>query len=72
MTMQRIELDVSSDIIDKVLFFLENLPKNKVKLNFENHSKIPQKRISPFEDFLSHTQEVDTIKKFDRDSLHER
>jgi hypothetical protein len=31
--MQRtIQLDISTDIFDKVMFWLENLPKNKVKL----------------------------------------
>jgi len=36
MTMQRVQLDISSDIFDKVMFFLEHLPKNKIKLNFDN------------------------------------
>ena len=35
MTTQRIQLDISNDIFDKVMFFLENLPKNKVTLNFD-------------------------------------
>ena len=39
MTTQRIQLDISSDVFDKVMFFLENLPKNKVKLNFLNNTK---------------------------------
>ena len=34
--MQTVRLDISNDIFDKVMFFLENLPKNKIKLNFEN------------------------------------
>lgn len=38
MTMQRIQLDISSDILDKVMFFLENLPKNKVKFDFEDNN----------------------------------
>ena len=29
---QTIQLDISSDIFDKVMFWLENLPKTKVKL----------------------------------------
>ncbi|NKQ41623.1 MAG: hypothetical protein HF962_08660 [Sulfurovum sp.] len=39
MKTQRVQLDISSDIFDKVMFFLENLPKNKVKLNLLNSSK---------------------------------
>ena len=35
MTTQRIELDVSNDIFDKVMFFLENLPKNLVRISNE-------------------------------------
>jgi len=35
MTTQRIEIDISSDIFDNVMFFLENLPKNKITLTFD-------------------------------------
>jgi len=76
MTMQRVHLDISSDIFDKVIFFLENLPKNKVIVNIEHNPQqeelTPQKQKSVFEDFLSQTQEVESIQKFDRDTLHER
>lgn len=34
--MQTVRLDISNDIFDKVMFLLQNLPKNKVKLSFEN------------------------------------
>jgi len=37
MTMQRVQLDISSDILDKVMFLLDNLPKNKVKLKVINN-----------------------------------
>jgi len=76
MNMQRVQLDISSDIFDKVMFFLENLPKNKVKLNFDtvlnqkNSQKEEQNLI--FGDFLSHSQKVNSLTKFDRDELHER
>lgn len=75
MNMQRVQLDISNDIFDKVMFFLENLPKNKIKLNLDtvftqNTSEVDQKLI--FGDFLNHTQKVNTISKFDRDELHER
>ena len=72
MTMQRVQLDISSDIFDKVMFFLEHLPKNKIKLNFDNvfnqsSSKVEQKLI--FSDFLNHTQEVNTITKACKDRV---
>ena len=75
MNMQRVQLDISNDIFDKVMFFLENLPKNKIKLNLDtvftqNTSEVDQKLI--FGDFLNHTHKVNTISKFDRDELHER
>ena len=76
MSMQRVQLDISSDIFDKVMFFLENLPKNKIKLNFENilnynHVKKKSQNLL-FGDFLSHSQQVNVITKFNRDELHER
>jgi len=75
MNMQRVQLDISNDIFDKVMFFLENLPKNKIQLNFEtvfnnNNPKVEQKLI--FGNFLNHTKKVHTITKFSRDELHER
>jgi len=76
MSMQRVQLDISSDIFDKVMFFLENLPKNKVKLNFDNilNPKNIQKKEQDliFKDFLNHSQKVNNITKFDRDELNER
>jgi len=76
MTMQRVHLDISNDIFDKVIFFLENLPKNKVKVNIEQgfieENTTLQKSQSVFEDFLNQTEEVESIQKFDRDTLHER
>ncbi|RKY52294.1 MAG: hypothetical protein DRP93_08370 [Candidatus Neomarinimicrobiota bacterium] len=35
--MQTVRLDISSDIFDKVMFLLENLPKSKVRLKIENN-----------------------------------
>ena len=41
---QTIQLDISSDIFDKVIFFLENLPKDKIKLQItDNISTISKK-----------------------------
>jgi len=39
MTMQKVHLDISSDIFDKVMFILENLPPNKVKYTIEKPSQ---------------------------------
>ncbi len=76
MTMQRVHLDISSDIFDKVFDFLNQLPKNKLKIEIENNfykdNLTLQEHTSVFEDFLTHSQEVETVEKFDRDALHER
>jgi len=73
MAMQKIQMEVSPDIFDKVMFFLENLPRNKAKITITNPDKPSlrntQKR---FGDFLSHTQQVDRIMIVDRDALHAR
>ena len=70
MNMQRVQLEISDDIFDKVISFLENLPKNKIQLNFETvfnqkSSKKVEKTLI-FSDFLKYTQRVDIIAKFDR------
>jgi len=39
MTMQKVHLDISSDIFDKVMFILENLPPNKVKYTIEKQTQ---------------------------------
>lgn len=76
MKTQTIRLDISTDIFDKVMFFLENLPKNKVKLQLENrfNQQDTEKKEDDllFSDFLNHSQGVDTIQTFDRETLHER
>ena len=41
--MQRIQLDISSDIFDKVMFFLENLPKNLVSISSKQTIIKPKK-----------------------------
>ena len=86
--MYTIKLDVSNDIFDNIMFFLDNLPKNKVKLevkesllssknssllNFIQQSKEQNlEKKSLFSDFLNHSQKVDSIVKFNREELHER
>jgi len=61
MTTQRIQLDISNDIYDKVMFFLENLPKNKITLNVDNSSK----NISNKDDIFSQTAGILSSQKID-------
>jgi len=42
---QTIQLDISSDIFDKVMFFLENLPKDKVKLQIADNISALSKKV---------------------------
>ena len=39
--MQTVQLNISRDILDKVMFLLDNLPKNKVKLKVMNNVLTP-------------------------------
>jgi len=45
--MHTIRLDISNDIFDKVMFLLENLPKNKVKLQIEENNSFEDKTFNP-------------------------
>ena len=73
MTMQKIQMEVSLDIVDKVMFFLENLPRNKAKITITNPEKPSARKTQKrFDDFLSHTQQVDRIVMVNRDELHAR
>lgn len=47
--MHTIRLDVSNDIYDKVMFILENLPKNKVKFQLEKKKTLLKKTGCPWE-----------------------
>ncbi len=47
--MHTIRLDISNDIYENVMFILENLPKNKVKLQLEKKDK--DKNISKLDTF---------------------
>ncbi len=40
MNMQTVQLDISSDIFDRVMAFLEILPKDKIKLNVANNPSL--------------------------------
>jgi len=52
MNMQTIQLDVSSDIFDKVMSFLEILPKNKVRVTTNYLSKKTQPQKGSLGDFF--------------------
>ena len=70
--MHRIQLEINSnDIFDKVMFFLNVLPKNKVKLTV-SHPKKPDNHHRTFEDFLKQTHPVEKIGSLDRETLHAR
>ena len=53
--MQTVHLNISNDIFDKVMFFLENLPKSKVKLEIENNISTPPKKSFNPRDFFGVT-----------------
>ena len=42
---QTVQLDISSDVFDKVMFFLENLPKDKVKLTIADGLSTISKKV---------------------------
>ena len=52
MNMQTIQLDISSDVFDKVMSFLEILPKNKVRVTMNNLSKKPRQKKESLGDFF--------------------
>ena len=70
--MQTIQLDISSDILDKVMFFLENLPKDKVKLQIGNNISNISKKVG--ENFVvlsleDYQQEQETLYVLNNNSL---
>ena len=52
MNMQTIQLNISSDIFDKVMSFLERLPKNKIDIVQNNKSEKPQQKKDSLVDFF--------------------
>ena len=52
MNMQTIQLNISNDIFDKVMAFLEILPKNKIVIVQDNNSKKPQIKKESLGDFF--------------------
>jgi antitoxin YefM len=69
---QTIQLDISSDIFDKVMFFLENLPKDKVKLQIADNISALSKKVG--ENFVvlsleDYQQEQETLYVLNSNSL---
>jgi len=63
MTTHRIQIDVSSDIFDKVIGFLEKLPKSKVKLNLENQNENVQEK--EIDDIFTRTAGLLSLQEID-------
>ena len=69
---QRVQLDISSDVFDKVMFFLENLPKDKVKLKIADGLSTISKKVGenfvvlPLEEYQ---QEQETLYVLNNNSL---
>ncbi len=59
--MQTIRLDISNDMYDKVIAILENLPRNKVKLQLEKKEVKSSKKKNSLVDFFQSSPLVDEI-----------
>ena len=66
--MYTIRLDVSNDIYDKVLFILENLPKNKVKLQIEKKDSPSLGQKNSLVEFFQSSPLVDSV-SLDREQV---
>ena len=56
MTTRRIELDISSEVFDKVMFFLENLPKNLVRIsNKTSHIEVKESQLDRFHNLINNS-----------------
>ncbi|CAA6806174.1 MAG: Unknown protein [uncultured Sulfurovum sp.] len=61
MSIKTIRLDISSDIFDKVMFILENLPKNKVKFSLEKRKEESQDKEKSLVEFFQNSPLVDAV-----------
>jgi len=61
MSIKTIRLDISSDIFDKVMFILENLPKNKVKFSLEKRKEESQDKENNLVEFFQNSPLVDAV-----------
>ena len=63
MNMQSIRLDINNDIFDRVMSFLEILPKNMIRIYSDEKMKVNQKELDEFRALSKHISVVD--KKID-------
>jgi len=73
MTMKTIHLDISSDIFDKVVSFLQMLPQNKIHLKIDNNENKEKKEedFNPRDYFAvasSSKSDIDTYLKESKNS----
>jgi len=61
MSIKTIRLDISSDIFDKVMLILENLPKNKVKFSLEKRKEKSQDQENSLVEFFQNSPLVDAV-----------
>jgi len=59
MEMKRIQLDVSSDIFDKVISFLKILPKQKIRIKTDNISSAKEPKKETLVEFFKNSPLVD-------------
>ena len=56
MTTQRIQLDISSEVFDKVMFFLENLPKSLVRISHKTSNiKLKESQLDRFHTLINNS-----------------
>ena len=55
MKMKRIQLDVSSDIFDKVISFLKILPKQKIRIKTDNISSAKEPKKETLVEFFKNS-----------------
>jgi|GEM_PF-2837521 len=78
-----LNIDIKESAYDKIIYLLSHLKDDvtikthpsvskDIIIQDKNELKTLQKSQSVFEDFLNQAQEVESIQKFDRDTLHER
>ena len=59
MEMKRIQLDVSSDIFDKVISFLKIFPKQKIRIKTDNISSAKEPKKETLVEFFNNSPLVD-------------
>jgi len=59
MTMQTIQIDINSDIFDRVMSFLEILPKNMIRIYSNENIKTHQHEVDEFRTLSRHISVID-------------